>query len=84
MQIGIGLSGGGYRALVFHLGVLARLACDNHLENISFISTVSGGSLGTALIYAMNDYEWPSSQSFLEKVVPAVRDFLLHLFAMME
>lgn len=74
--IGLALSGGSYRALVFHLGVLARLACDNLLEEVSFVSTVSGGSLGTALIYAANDFQWPSSQTYLSKVVPEIRQFL--------
>lgn len=74
--IGLALSGGSYRALVFHLGVLARLASDDLLEEVSFISTVSGGSLGTALIYATNDFQWPSSQTYLNKVVPEIRQFL--------
>ena len=74
--IGLALSGGGYRALVFHLGVLARLASDNLLEEVSFISTVSGGSLATALIYASNDYRWPSSQVYLDQIVPEIRRFL--------
>ena len=74
--IGLALSGGGYRALVFHLGVLARLASDNLLEEVSFISTVSGGSLATALVYASNDYQWPSSQIYLDEVVPEIRRFL--------
>jgi predicted acylesterase/phospholipase RssA len=29
MKIGLALSGGGFRATVFHLGVLARLAEEN-------------------------------------------------------
>jgi len=74
--IGLALSGGGYRALVFHLGVLARLASGNLLEEVSFISTVSGGSLAAALIYAANDYRWPSSQTYLSTVVPEIRRFL--------
>ncbi len=74
--IGLALSGGGYRALVFHLGVLARLAHGNLLEEVSFISTVSGGSLATALIYASNDYQWPSSRVYIERVVPQIRQFL--------
>jgi NTE family protein len=45
MQIGLALSGGGIRAAVFHLGVLRRLAEQEFLENVSQISTVSGGSL---------------------------------------
>ena len=75
-RIGLALSGGGYRALVFHLGVLARLASDNLLEEVSFISTVSGGSLAASLIYAANDYRWPSSQIYLSKVIPEIRQFL--------
>ena len=75
-RIGLALSGGGYRALVFHLGVLARLASGNLLEEVSFISTVSGGSLAAALIYAANDYRWPSSQTYLGTVVPEIRRFL--------
>ena len=74
--IGVALSGGGYRALVFHLGVLARLASDNLLKEVSFVSTVSGGSLAAALIYAANDYCWPSSQTYLSKVIPEIRRFL--------
>lgn len=75
-RIGLALSGGGYRALVFHLGVLARLADGNLLEEVSFVSTVSGGSLAAALIYAANDYRWPSSQTYLCTVVPEIRRFL--------
>ena len=67
---------GGCRALVFHLGVLARLASDDLLEEVSFISTVSGGSLATALIYASNEYRWPSSQAYLDEIVPKIRRFL--------
>jgi len=32
MQISLALSGGGFRATVFHLGVLERLARENRLE----------------------------------------------------
>ena len=55
-KIGIALSGGGVRATVFHLGVLARLAEDSLLESISFISSVSGGSLAAGLVYGASDY----------------------------
>ncbi|MFC5404663.1 patatin-like phospholipase family protein [Cohnella soli] len=44
-RIGLALSGGGYRASFFHLGVLANLAEKNILKDISIISTVSGGSI---------------------------------------
>jgi hypothetical protein len=44
-EIGLALSGGGVRAAVFHLGALKRLAGEDLLEQVSTISTVSGGSL---------------------------------------
>jgi NTE family protein len=70
MKIGLALSGGGFRATVFHLGVLARLAKDDRLEEVTFLSTVSGGSLCVALILAKNGFRWPSSQEFLERILP--------------
>ena len=44
MKIALALSGGGFRATVFHLGVLARLAKEDRLKYVNFLSTVSGGS----------------------------------------
>lgn len=76
MNIGLALSGGGFRATVYHLGVLARLAEENRLEEISFLSTVSGGSLCAGLIFAQNDFTWPTSQEYLETVLPAARHLL--------
>ena len=49
--IALALSGGGVRAAVFHLGVLARLASDDLLERVTFLSTVSGGSMAVGLVY---------------------------------
>ncbi len=76
MKIGLTLSGGGFRATVFHLGVLARLALESRLEEVTVVSTVSGGSLCTALVYAQGGSRWPSSQQFIEQVVPKVRELL--------
>jgi len=73
MKLGLALSGGGFRATVFHLGVLARLAESGRLEDVTFLSTVSGGSLCIALIHALNDFQWPSSDSYLEHILPAAR-----------
>ncbi|MDE5451414.1 hypothetical protein GWE18_00810 [Bradyrhizobium sp. CSA112] len=39
------LSGGGYRAMVFHIGVLWHLYETGLLQNIKRISSVSGGSI---------------------------------------
>ena len=73
MKIGLALSGGGFRATVFHLGVLARLAKENRLEDIRFLSTVSGGSLSAGLVYSQSGYGWPGSTHFLTSVLPAAR-----------
>ncbi len=79
MKIGLALSGGGFRATVFHLGVLARMAEENRLEDVTFISTVSGGSLCTGMVYAQSGFSWPSSGSFLDNVVPQARKLLTTL-----
>src|SRR6478752_4030594 len=49
--LGLALSGGGFRAAFFHIGVLARLAELGALRNVQVISTVSGGSIVGALYY---------------------------------
>ncbi|OIR08841.1 patatin-like phospholipase [mine drainage metagenome] len=72
-QIAIVLSGGGVRAMMFHLGVLRYLANAQALESVNRISTVSGGSLLVGLILKECDYRWPNSDEFLAKVYPALR-----------
>ena len=76
MKIGLALSGGGIRATVFHLGVLARLARQSLLEEIVFLSTVSGGSLSAALVRACSGNSWPSSDAFLRHTIPKARCLL--------
>lgn len=51
--IGLCLSGGGYRAMLFHVGVLLRLNEVGLLRRLSRISSVSGGSI-TAGVLGMN------------------------------
>lgn len=51
-MLGLALSGGGYRASLFHLGVMARLADQGLLKHVSIISTVSGGSIIGAFYYS--------------------------------
>jgi NTE family protein len=50
-RLGLALSGGGFRASFFHIGVLARLAELDILRNVEAISSVSGGSIIGALYY---------------------------------
>ena len=50
-RLGLALSGGGFRAAFFHLGVLAHMAELDLLRHVESISTVSGGSIIGALYY---------------------------------
>ncbi|MCM2374039.1 patatin-like phospholipase family protein [Aporhodopirellula aestuarii] len=72
MKIALAFSGGGVRATVFHLGVLARLARQDLLGNVKILSSVSGGSLAAGLVFARAGYRWPSSEEYLHDVVPHI------------
>ena len=72
MKLALALSGGGVRAAVFHCGVLERLALDGLLERTTFVSTVSGGSLVTGLILCRSGHRWPTSEVYLDSVLPQV------------
>ena len=50
-RLGLALSGGGFRASLFHIGVLARLAELDFLRHVTVLSTVSGGSIIGAYYY---------------------------------
>jgi predicted acylesterase/phospholipase RssA len=52
-KVGIALSGGGFRAALFHIGVLARLAELDVLRHVEVISCVSGGSIAGAYYYML-------------------------------
>lgn len=64
-QIGVSLSGGGYRASAFHLGTLNKLNELGILEKVDVLSTISGGSItGAAWCLHKEDYE-----SFHKKMI---------------
>jgi predicted acylesterase/phospholipase RssA len=50
-KIGLALSGGGFRASLFHIGVLAKLAEYDALRHVEVLSCVSGGSIIGAHYY---------------------------------
>lgn len=52
VRVGLALSGGGFRAAAFHLGVLKRLDELGLLAQTECLSTVSGGSI-TGALYAL-------------------------------
>lgn len=76
--VGLALSGGGFRATLFHLGGLWRLNELGWLSRLDRVSSVSGGSI-TAGILAVR---WPrlawsggSATNFEREVVKPLRDF---------
>jgi len=54
--IGLCLSGGGYRAMLFHLGALWRLSEWGYLQKLARISSVSGGSITAGML----GFQWNS------------------------
>ncbi|MFP5263407.1 MAG: patatin-like phospholipase family protein [Blastocatellia bacterium] len=50
-KVGLALSGGGFRASLFHIGVLAKLAELDMLRHVEVLSCVSGGSIIGAHYY---------------------------------
>jgi NTE family protein len=48
--IGLCLSGGGFRAMLFHIGTLRRLNETGRLVNLTRVASVSGGSIVAALL----------------------------------
>jgi predicted acylesterase/phospholipase RssA len=50
-KVGLALSGGGFRASLYHIGVLARLAELDVLRHVEVLSCVSGGSIIGAHYY---------------------------------
>lgn len=75
-RIGLALSGGGVRAMCFHLGVFRALSESNLLERIHYLSSVSGGTLITGLVFSRNGNRWPDSKTFLERIHPEIRILL--------
>ncbi len=50
-KVGLALSGGGFRASLYHIGVLAKLAELDLLRTVEYLSCVSGGSIVGAHYY---------------------------------
>ncbi len=70
--IGLAVSGGGYRAMLFHLGAFLRLYETGLLQQLDRISSVSGGSITAGKIAL----EWPrlnSREDFFAHVVDPIR-----------
>lgn len=81
--VGVALSGGGFRASLFHLGVLAKLAELDILRRVDVLSCVSGGSIVGAHYYLkvrklMNDKPDAEIQAsdFVELVAELIDEFV--------
>ena len=51
-RIGLAMSGGGFRAAAFHLGVMRKLDAIGLLDRLDLLSCVSGGSIAGAFVAA--------------------------------
>ncbi|HXG45615.1 MAG TPA: patatin-like phospholipase family protein [Gemmatimonadales bacterium] len=81
-KLGLALAGGGFRASLFHLGVLRRMAELDLLRYVEVLSTVSGGSIVGALYILLLKQRLEASPSGnlsraeYEALVAAVGDLL--------
>lgn len=82
-KVGLALSGGGFRASLFHIGVLARLAELDVLRRVEVLSCVSGGSIIGAhyylevrkLLQSVPDQEI-TREHYIEIIAKVRKDFL--------
>jgi NTE family protein len=75
-ETGLALSGGGYRAMLFHLGSVWRLYEAGILAKCDRITSVSGGSITAAVLgLAWEDLQvnTPDEAIFIENVVTPIR-----------
>ena len=84
-KTGLALSGGGFRASFYHIGVLAKLAELDVLRHVEVLSCVSGGSILGAYYYLLlrqrleskpeSGIEHLTQQDYLDIVTDMIRDF---------
>jgi NTE family protein len=71
------LSGGGYRAALFHLGALRRLNELGILPRVDTITSVSGGSIFAAVVataLAARDGRWPEPDEWGKAIAEPMRE----------
>src|SRR5579862_5105639 len=76
--IGLALSGGGFRATLFHVGVLWRLNEFGLLSRIDRISSVSGGSITAGLLAVRwNDLKFQNgvASAYREQIAEPLLEF---------
>lgn len=76
--IGLALSGGGFRATLFHLGSLWRLNEAGYLPRLDRVSSVSGGSITAGFLgmrWGRLVFQGGTATNFREQVVDGLRQF---------
>ncbi len=80
--IALCMSGGGYRAMLFHLGALWRLNEAGLLKKLARVSSVSGGSITAAMLglkwKKLNFNAQGAAGNLLEEVIKPVLDLAGH------
>jgi NTE family protein len=74
--VGLCLSGGGYRAMLFHVGVLKRLNAAGWLPKLDRVSSVSGGSITAGVLgnnWGKLDFKGDVAGNFDELVTEPIR-----------
>lgn len=75
--IALCLSGGGYRAMIFHVGVIWRLYEIGMLQKVDRISSVSGGSIAAGVLAlkwrALTSDPGPNMPTFIKEFVDPLR-----------
>jgi len=84
-RVGLALSGGGFRASFYHLGLLARLAELDVLRHVDVLSCVSGGSIvGACYWLALRRRLLDSQPLTRNDYVEIVREVIAHFIAAVE
>jgi predicted acylesterase/phospholipase RssA len=75
MKIGLALSGGGFRATLFHLGLIRFLRDADILRQVTHITSVSGGSIMAAHL-ALNWDRYTGSAEEFDQAASHLLDFI--------
>jgi predicted acylesterase/phospholipase RssA len=75
MRIGLALSGGGFRATLFHLGLVRFLRDADILRQVTHITSVSGGSIMAAHL-ALNWDRYTGSTEEFDQAASHLLDFI--------
>ncbi len=79
-KIGLALSGGGFRASIFHLGVIRRLEELGIMKYVAVVSSVSGGSIVAAYYIIEMERRLRERRAKIEQTPDLIDNVRLELF----